>query len=106
MFRLKKTVLGVLALVNAGMAALTLFPAASEAHAAYEANQPAQRVISEQEAKSIALQQVKGRVLHVDLDTDDGKIKYEVIIMTDQNKVFEVEVDAQTGKVLKVEQED
>ncbi|MDG0874090.1 PepSY domain-containing protein [Paenibacillus thiaminolyticus] len=49
---------------------------------------------------------MKGRVLHVDLDTDTGKIKYEVIIMTDQNKVFEVEIDAQTGKVLKVEQED
>ncbi|WII36691.1 PepSY domain-containing protein [Paenibacillus thiaminolyticus] len=103
---MKKAVLGVLALVNAGMAALILFSAASEAHAVYEANQPVEQVISEQEAKSIALQQVKGRVLHVDLDTDNGKIKYEVIIMTDQNKVFEVEIDAQTGKVLKVEQED
>lgn len=103
---MKKAVLGVLALVNAGMAALTGFPSTSEARAVYEANQPVQQVISEQEAKSIALQQVKGRVLHVDLDTDNGKIKYEVIIMTDQNKVFEVEIDAQTGKVLKVEQED
>ncbi|MDG0874089.1 hypothetical protein L3476_26590 [Paenibacillus thiaminolyticus] len=35
---MKKAVLGVLALVNAGLAALTLFPAASEAHAVYEAS--------------------------------------------------------------------
>ncbi|BFH11702.1 hypothetical protein J6TS7_08010 [Paenibacillus dendritiformis] len=103
---MKKTVLGVLALVNAGMVGLALFPPVCEARATFETNHPSQRVISEQEAKSIALQQVKGRVLHVDLDTDNGKIKYEVIIMTDQNKVFEVEIDAQTGKVLKVEQED
>lgn len=64
------------------------------------------RTISEDEAKKLALQQVSGKVIHVDLDSENGKLKYEVIIMTDQKKVYEVEIDAGTGKVLKVEQED
>ncbi|MCY9580354.1 PepSY domain-containing protein [Paenibacillus alvei] len=64
------------------------------------------RAISEEEAKKIALQQVSGKVIHIDLDSDNGMLKYEVIVMTDQGKVYEVEIDAGTGKVLKVEQED
>lgn len=64
-----------------------------------------QRAISKEEAKSIALKQVKGRVIYVDIDTDNGVMKYEVIIITDQNKVYEVEINANTGQVIKVEQE-
>jgi len=65
----------------------------------------AQRQISKEEAKSIALKQVKGRVIYVDLDKDDGIMKYEVIILSDQNKIYEVEINANTGEVIKVEQE-
>lgn len=65
----------------------------------------AQVTITKEQAKEIALQQVKGRVIHVDLDTDNGVQKYEVIILTDQNEVYEVEINANTGKVIKVEKE-
>lgn len=41
----------------------------------------------------------------MDLDTGNGVTKYEVIILSDQNKVYEVEINATTGKVMKVEQE-
>ena len=64
-----------------------------------------QRTISKDEAKSIALKQIKGRVIYVDLDTDNGITKYEVIILTDQNKVYEVEINANSGEVIKIEQE-
>jgi uncharacterized membrane protein YkoI len=68
-------------------------------------NHIAQTTISEEQAKSIALQQVKGRIVHVELDTDNGVTKYEVIIITDQNEVYEVEINAANGQVLKVEKE-
>ncbi|MCU7741291.1 PepSY domain-containing protein [Priestia megaterium] len=64
-----------------------------------------QRAISEEQAKTIALKQVQGRVIHVDLDSDDGVMKYEVLIMTDKNQIYEVEINANTGAVIKVEQE-
>ncbi|MDY0944057.1 MULTISPECIES: PepSY domain-containing protein [Priestia] len=61
--------------------------------------------MSAEQAKSIALKQVQGRVLHIDLDSDDGVIKYEVLIMTDKNQIYEVENNASTGAVIKVEQD-
>jgi len=64
-----------------------------------------QRAISAEQAKSIALKQVQGRVIHVDLDSDDGVMKYEVLIMTEKNQIYEVEINASTGAVIKVEQE-
>ncbi|MCM3771379.1 PepSY domain-containing protein [Priestia aryabhattai] len=51
------------------------------------------------------MKQVQGRVLHIDLDSDDGVIKYEVLIMTDKNQIYEVENNASTGAVIKVEQD-
>ncbi|MGM0710491.1 PepSY domain-containing protein [Brevibacillus parabrevis] len=62
--------------------------------------------ITEEQAKQIALQQIKGRVLHSEVYTENGVLVYEFIIMTDQNQVYEVEVNAETGKVMKVERED
>lgn len=62
--------------------------------------------ISAQQAEQIALGAIPGRVIHVNLDMDNGMLKYEVFIMTPQNRVFEVEVNARTGRILKIEQED
>ncbi|MEJ8544329.1 PepSY domain-containing protein [Brevibacillus borstelensis] len=67
---------------------------------------PAQQLISVDQAKTIALQQVKGRVVHVELETEDGVLVYEVIVINEQNQPYEVEIDAVTGKVRKVERED
>ncbi|RKD21142.1 hypothetical protein BEP19_15270 [Ammoniphilus oxalaticus] len=74
-------------------------------HAAVDQQLTAQKTISKEEAKEIAQKQVKGRVLYVDLDRDDGVLKYEVIILTDKDQVYEVEINANTGQVIKVEQE-
>lgn len=59
--------------------------------------------ITEEQAKQIALQQIKGRVLHSEVYTENGVL---FIILTDQNQVYEVEANAETGKVMKVERED
>ncbi|SEM01368.1 Peptidase propeptide and YPEB domain-containing protein [Paenisporosarcina quisquiliarum] len=63
-----------------------------------------QRITLEQ-AMSIALQRISGEIVHVDLDMEDGILVYEVFIMTSNNQIFEVEIHARTGNILKIEQE-
>lgn len=65
----------------------------------------AQNLISEVQAKEIALKKVKGTVSKVEIETENGVQKYEVYIKTSTD-MYEVEIDATTGKVLKVEKED
>lgn len=62
--------------------------------------------VSLQQAQDIALKRVPGQVLHVDMDLDHGVLVYEIFILTSQNRIFEVEVLAKSGKILKVEEED
>ncbi|WP_062110172.1 PepSY domain-containing protein [Bacillus niameyensis] len=62
--------------------------------------------VSLQQAQDIALKRVPGQVLHVDMDLDHGVLVYEIFILTSQNRMFEVEVLAKSGKILKVEEED
>lgn len=61
--------------------------------------------ISVDQAVQIALRRIPGQVLHVDLEMENGTLIYEVYILTPQNRVFEVEVNARTGTILKVEEE-
>ncbi|MBZ5752839.1 MULTISPECIES: PepSY domain-containing protein [Metabacillus] len=58
------------------------------------------------QAQEIALKRVPGQVLHVDMDLEHGVLVYEFFILTAQNRLFEVEVLAKTGRILKVEEED
>ncbi len=61
--------------------------------------------ITKQQAQEIALQRVPGKVLHVDLDLENGVLVYEVFILTSDNRIFEVEILAKSGRILKVDQE-
>lgn len=61
--------------------------------------------ISVQQAQQIALSRVLGQIVHVDLDMDNGVLKYEVYVLTMQNKMYEVKINARTGRIIKVEQE-
>lgn len=63
------------------------------------------RRISVQQAQQIAHGRVPGQIVHVDLDMENGILIYEVYIMTPQNRVYQVEINAKTGRILKVEQE-
>lgn len=57
------------------------------------------------QASSIALKQSGGgKVTKVELDHDDGRYVYEVELRTDQGEA-DVDVDADTGKVLKFDQD-
>lgn len=61
--------------------------------------------ISAQQAQQIAFSRVPGQIIHVDLDMENGILVYEVYILTAENRVYEVEINAKTGRILKVEQE-
>jgi len=61
--------------------------------------------INSEVAIQIALRRVPGRVVKVELDYEDGRLVYEIDIRN-QSGLFEVHVDAITGRVLKVEKED
>jgi len=58
--------------------------------------------ISQDEAIKIAEGAVNGKMYEIDRDEDDGFNLYEVELTTDRGKA-EVDIDAATGKVLKVE---
>jgi uncharacterized membrane protein YkoI len=61
--------------------------------------------ITMQQAKEIALRHVPGTVQHIDMDLENGVLVYEVFILTPDNRIFEVEILARSGRVLKIEQE-
>jgi len=62
-----------------------------------------QRINSEA-AIQIALQQVPGQVIKVELDDENGILVYEIDIRTPSG-IYEVHVHAVTGQVLKIERE-
>ncbi|EJL33301.1 putative membrane protein [Caulobacter sp. AP07] len=52
---------------------------------------------------AIAEQRAPGDVLKVELEDDDGKLVYEVKILGRNGWVRELDIDARTGAVLKIE---
>lgn len=61
-----------------------------------------QRRISIEEAMNIALGQVPGQVVKVELDHEKGVLVYEVDIVTAQGVKYEVIVDVNNGTILEV----
>ena len=61
--------------------------------------------ISQAQAIKIAEEAINGKMTEIDKDQDDGLLQYEVELRTDRGEA-EVDVDASTGKVLKVEFDD
>ncbi|GHH96707.1 PepSY domain-containing protein [Neobacillus kokaensis] len=95
---MKKLILLAALLISFGFSFQTTY--AKDGHSLEAVNNR----ISEKEAEEIALKKVKGEVVKVKLEMDDGREYYEVIIKgSDAN--YEVEIDAKTGQVVEVEKE-
>jgi uncharacterized membrane protein YkoI len=47
-----------------------------------------------------------GRVIEVELEKDDGRWVYELELVTPDGRLYEMEIDAATGTLLEIEQED
>lgn len=54
----------------------------------------------------IALGVVPGEIIEVELEREDGRLVYEVDVLTSTGRLRQVEIDARTGEVLGVEDED
>ena len=65
-----------------------------------------QAKITEAESKTIALKQVPGTVTDVELEDEDGTVVYGVEVQAKDGSKQDVKVNAQTGKVLKVDNGD
>ncbi|MGE7763854.1 PepSY domain-containing protein [Peribacillus sp. NPDC096540] len=61
--------------------------------------------ISMDDAEKIALKKVEGQVTDVEMDSENGIFVYELEIKQDK-KEYDIEIDANTGEVLKVELDD
>ncbi|GIN70157.1 hypothetical protein J14TS2_06320 [Bacillus sp. J14TS2] len=57
-------------------------------------------LISWEEARDIALQEIDGTIQSLELDKEDGHFVYEVELIVDDHAQAELEIDAQTGVVL------
>ncbi|WNM59947.1 PepSY domain-containing protein [Candidatus Nitrospira allomarina] len=62
--------------------------------------------VTMEEAIKTATTQFPGKVLEAELESEDGKVMYEVEIVNASGEIREFEIDAQSGKVLSSELED
>lgn len=69
----------------------------------YDHGQHFYRQITIEEAMNIALEQVPGQVVKVEMDTEKGVQVYEVDIVTAQNVKYEVAVNMNTGEIVEIE---
>ena len=47
-----------------------------------------------------------GRIIEIELDDDDGRYIYEIELVDERGIVWDLEIDARTGKLLKKKQDD
>lgn len=64
----------------------------------------AAKVMIDQAIKT-ASEKVSGKVIEVELEKKHDKLVWEVEVVTAENKVMEVHIDAETGAVIDVEEE-
>ena len=64
------------------------------------------RILSLEQITQRALTVRAGRLLDIDLEEKRGRYIYEVEILDRQGKTWEIKLDARTGEVLHVEEDD
>lgn len=61
--------------------------------------------ISIDDAMDIAVQQIPGEIVKIELDRDNGRLVYEVDVINMQGVKYEIEIDAQTARVIKLKRD-
>lgn len=62
--------------------------------------------ISKKEAKRIALERVPGEIIEVEIEMENGRLQWAIDIRGTDGKLYDVEIDANTGAVLQAIEED
>lgn len=66
---------------------------------------PATTKITLEKARQIALEQVQGVVYAADLDSDNGRIFWEIEVRSTDGSLYDIEIDAESGQVLEVDRD-
>ena len=61
--------------------------------------------ITIEQARKTALERVSGTIVEEEIEKENGRIVYSIEVKDANGKVFDVEVDAETGAIAKVEEE-
>ena len=69
------------------------------------AEKDAEAKVTIDQAVKIASEKVSGKVIEAELEHKHNKLVWEVEVVTAENKVMEVHIDADTGAVIDVEEE-
>jgi uncharacterized membrane protein YkoI len=64
------------------------------------------RILSLAKVVESVMAEVPGEMLEVEFEVEDGAYVYEIKILRPDGRVQEVEADAATGKILKIEDDD
>lgn len=100
---MKKTLLIAAALAALASPALTLAKDDKDDQRAASAALARGEILPIARVLAIATERVPGDVLKVKLERESFGFKYEVKILTGGGRVREVEIDARTGRILKIE---
>lgn len=92
-------------LITTASVAALLVGTASIGFAASQSSETAPNLTA-QDAIEIALKEVPGTVEEVELEDEDGKLVFEIEIVSTDGTETEVEIDAMSGDVLEIESDD
>ena len=62
-------------------------------------------ILSLEKILEISNKRIDGRILEVKLEHDDGQMIYEIEVLDNKGIVWEIKLDASTGKIIKQEQD-
>jgi uncharacterized membrane protein YkoI len=67
--------------------------------------QYANDILTVNQIEKIALDEFPGKIKELELDKDDGRLKYELEMKNENREEAELDIDAYTGEILKIETE-
>jgi uncharacterized membrane protein YkoI len=72
----------------------------------YRAYLEKEATITREQSIEIAQREVPGTLIRSELDRDDGRVVYEVIMNHNQGEIYEISIDAKSGVVIEIDHED
>jgi uncharacterized membrane protein YkoI len=99
------TIFALSILLSAGTLAAAGIAFGDEKEKNGKAEMAAAAKVTIDQALKTASDKVPGKVIEAELETKHNKLVWEVEVVTAQNKVMEVRIDADTGAVIDVEEE-
>ncbi len=68
--------------------------------------QKAGEILPLEEVQRLALEQKPGRIIESEFEVKGGRLTYEIDILDENGQFWEVEINAKTGELVRVKEED